>query len=399
MPKTLLYLIDYYLPHKGGVESVFEQIISRSLQEGYQVIVLTSHYSPELPQKEKSWSLTIIRTGKGRLAFIFWGIWRGMQILRSFPSIQLIHASTYWGAIPASLLGMLFRKPVLLTVHEIFWKLRNRYKSRKTARLYRLFERMIFQLSFVKYHCVSLYTLNALRLVYGIPDKKLFLAYNGVDYEFWSREKVSKQESLAVQKKFWLIGKRNLLYFGHTGISKGIDTLVEAIPELLEQDSELQLIFNLIPAQRDTFIKAKIQTFLADLPPSQKGRVKIWNGLPKEELRALVANVQAVVAPSLSEGFWSVHTETLAMKTPLITTQIASLPEVIWGKAIFFSPWDKKELIAAVAHLKSEKYIPLPEKKFSWDKQYAILLEQYQNLWVHSELSGTRKVNLKKPKH
>lgn len=94
-----------------------------------------------------------------------------------------------------------------------------------------------------------------------------------------------------------------MLYFGHTGISKGIDTLVEAIPELLEQDSELQLIFNLIPAQRDAFIKEKIQTFLADLPPSQKGRVKIWNGLPKEELRALVANVQAVVAPSLSEGF------------------------------------------------------------------------------------------------
>ena len=399
MPKTLLYLIDYYLPHKGGVETVFEQIISRSLQEGYQVIVLTSHYSPELPQKEQSWSLTIIRTGKGRLAFIFWGIWRGMQISRSFSSIQLIHASTYWGAIPASLLGMLFHKPVLLTVHEIFWKLRTRYKSRKTARLYRLFERIIFQLPFAKYHCVSLYTLNALRLVYGIPDKRLFLAYNGVDYEFWSREKVSKQESLAVQKKFWLTGKRNLLYFGHTGISKGIDTLVEAIPELLEQDPELQLIFNLIPAQRDTYIKEKIQTFLADLPPSQKGRVKIWNGLPKEELRALVANVQAVVAPSLSEGFWSVHTETLAMKTPLITTQVASLPEVIWGKTIFFSPWDKKELIIAVAHLKSEKYTPLPEKKFSWDKQYAILLEQYQNLWVHSGLSGTRKVNLKKPKH
>ena len=54
MPKTLLYLIDYYLPHKGGVETVFEQIISRSLQEGYQVIVLTSHYSLDLPQKEQS---------------------------------------------------------------------------------------------------------------------------------------------------------------------------------------------------------------------------------------------------------------------------------------------------------------------------------------------------------
>lgn len=49
---------------------------------------------------------------------------------------------------------------------------------------------------------MSVYTLNSLRLVYGISDKKLFLAYNGVDYDFWKREKVSEEESLAVQKKF-----------------------------------------------------------------------------------------------------------------------------------------------------------------------------------------------------
>lgn len=75
--------------------------------------------------------------------------------------------------------------------------------------------------------------------------------------------------------------------------------------------------------------KKKIQTLLSHLPKSARGKVKIRNGLPKEELRALVANVQVVVAPSLSEGFGSVHTETLAIGTPLITTRVASLPEVV----------------------------------------------------------------------
>lgn len=68
--------------------------------------------------------------------------------------------------------------------------------------MYRFFEWLIFQLPFQSYHCVSVYTLNSLRLVYGIRDEKLFLAYNGVDYDFWKREKVSEEESLAVQKKF-----------------------------------------------------------------------------------------------------------------------------------------------------------------------------------------------------
>lgn len=382
MSKTLLYVLDYYLPHKWGVETVFEQVITRSLKEGYQVIVLTSHYDPQLPKEEKSWLLTIIRTGKGRKSFIWSGFWKGIQLLKTFPEIQLIHTSTYGGAIPASLLGRLFRKPVLLTVHEIFAQLRKRYKSRKTARLYRSFEWLIFYLPFERYHCVSLYTLNSLRLVYGMPDEKLFLAYNGVDYDFWDPKKVSPEQKKQLQKQFWLEGKWNLLYFGHTGISKGIDTLVAAIPEILALDPEIQLIFNFIPAEREGLIIKKIQTLLAELSPQERERVKLQYGLPKEELRALVASVQGVIAPSLSEGFGSVHTETLAMGIPLITTQVASLPEVVGGPVLFFAPWMVDELCKAVEKLKAGAYSPLPEKKFSRDEQYVALLKWYRKWGV-----------------
>lgn len=129
-----------------------------------------------------------------------------------------------------------------------------------------------------------------------------------------------------------------MLYFGHTGISKGIDTLVAAIPSLLALAPHIQLIFNFIPAEREGLITKKIQTLLADLSPQERERVKLQYGLPKEELRALVASVQGVIAPSLSEGFGSVHTETLAMTIPLITTQVASLPEVVGGPVLFFAP-------------------------------------------------------------
>ena len=376
--RTLLYVLDYYLPHKWGVETVFEQIINRSLQEGYEVIVLTSHYDSMLPQEENIWELKIIRTGKGRKAFIRAGFRKGIQVLRTFPEIVKIHTSTYWWAIPASLLGLFFRKPVLITVHEIFWKLRNRYKSWKVAWLYRFFEWFIFQLPFSKYHCVSLYTLNSLRLVYGISDEKLFLAYNGVDYDFWNRDRVSRVETQKVTKKFGLENKWNVLYFGHTGISKGIDDLVEAIPGLLNIDEKIQLIFNFIPAQREVFIKKKIQTLLSPLPKTARGRVKIRNGLPKEELRALVANVQVVVAPSLSEGFGSVHTETLAIGTPLITTRVASLPEVVWGVVKFIPSHDQKALVQAGLELYRGEISQLPKKYFSRDEQYQTLSRWYQ---------------------
>ncbi|MDR2541497.1 MAG: hypothetical protein LBD11_07235 [Candidatus Peribacteria bacterium] len=50
-----------------------------------------------------------------------------------------------------------------------------------------------------------------------------------------------------------------ILYYGHSGISKGIDYLIEAIPEILKQNPDSMLIFNLIPAKRDSEIKEKIK--------------------------------------------------------------------------------------------------------------------------------------------
>ena len=377
---TLLYILDYYLPHKWGVETVFEQIINRSLKEWYKVIVLTSWYDKKLKKEESDGNLTIIRAWWSRKSFVWHWFFEWRKILKANPDIVWIHTSTYWWAIPASLLGILYHKKVLLTVHEIFWKLWNRYKPLYSAWIYRLFEWFIFQLHFDFYHCVSSYTLNSLRVYYWISDKKLFMAHNGVDYDFWDKKKVTKDESKIIKERFWLDNKWNLLYFGHTGISKGIDLLVDATPNLLEQEKDLQLIFNFIPAKRDNYIKEKLQKILHNLPVKERWRVKIWNWLSKNELRALVANVDWVIAPSLSEGFWSVHTETLALWTPLITTYIASLPEVVWWSVIFFAPDNKEDLCKAVHKLKIWDYKKMEEKHFSWDEQYEKLSEWYKTL-------------------
>ena len=379
MSKTILYLLDYYLPHAWGVETVFEQIISRSLEKGYQVIVLTSLYDPKLKKLEKENNFKIIRTGKWRKSFIRNGLWTGRKLLKR-EKIDFIHTSTYWGAIPASLLGILFKKKVLITVHEIFGQLWKQYKPWRSARIYQVFEWLIFQLPYSMYHCVSLYTLNSLRIAYWIPDEKLRLIYNGVDHNFWDRSKVSTDEKNTIREKYQLWTYFSLLYFWHTGISKGIDTLLEAVPDLLTQSQDLQLIFNFIPAQRDTEIKTRLSSLLEKLPPKVAKRVRIYNGLQKPELRALVSQVDGVIAPSLSEGFWSVHTETLALGTPLITTAISSLPEVTGGKTIMMRPWDKASLLSAVQKLKKSEYESHPEKFFDREKQYAEIELLYQNM-------------------
>ena len=171
--------------------------------------------------------------------------------------------------------------------------------------------------------------MNALRVSYGIPDEKLFVAYNGVDTKFRDIKKVSQKEKNQISDQFQLEQFWTLLYFGHSGVSKGIDFLIEMIPILIEKYPDLKIIFNIIPAQRDKIINKKIQNSIHRLDPKDQSRIQISHGLKKEELRALLANVDGVIAPSLSEGFGSVHTETLALQTPLITTRVSAIPEVV----------------------------------------------------------------------
>jgi hypothetical protein len=49
-----------------------------------------------------------------------------------------------------------------------------------------------------------------------------------------------------------------MLYYGHSGKSKGLDYLVVAIPEIVKQNPDGMLIFNLIAAKRDKEMKHRI---------------------------------------------------------------------------------------------------------------------------------------------
>jgi glycosyltransferase involved in cell wall biosynthesis len=120
----------------------------------------------------------------------------------------------------------------VLTVHEVFGSLWRVYKSLYKSWLYRFFERSIFIFSYTVYHVVSQYTLNSIRSLYSVPDTKIRLVYNGVDSDFWDTKKVSKKTIKDWRKKYGRGDRFVLLYYGHSGKSKGLDYLIDALPEI-----------------------------------------------------------------------------------------------------------------------------------------------------------------------
>ena len=234
MMSEILFLLDYYSPHKWWIENVFEHLINWLLDKWYKITLITSRFDDELKKHEKIWNLTIYRVWKWRKWFFFKGFFKTYKVLRKNKNIKIIHSSSYTSVIPASILAKLFHKKSVATIHEIFGKLRKELKPRYSRRIFELFEWLMIKFPHDIYHCVSLYTLNSLRVKWWISDKKLHLIYNGVDNDFWNMKNVKKSEIDERKNKHWWNDSYLISYYGHAGKTKWIDLLVESIPQILK---------------------------------------------------------------------------------------------------------------------------------------------------------------------
>lgn len=68
------------------------------------------------------------------------------------------------------------------------------------------------------------------------------------------------------------------------------------------------------------------------------GRVKFVDYVPPEDLPALYAGAELAIFPSLYEGFGFPALEAQACETPLVCSNVSSLPEVAGEGALYFDP-------------------------------------------------------------
>ena len=83
-------------------------------------------------------------------------------------------------------------------------------------------------------------------------------------------------------------------------------------------------------------------------------QVKFLEYVPFSQLPTLINQAIALVFPSLWEGFGLPVLEAMACGTPVITSNLASLPEVTGDAAILVNPYNTDEISAAMQTIASE---------------------------------------------
>ena len=369
----ILFILDLYKPHIWWVEILFENIISRLEKKWHRIIILTSRFNKKVKKYEKiSDNIEIYRVWTNRYNFMPFSILKWIKLAKE---CDLIHTTTYNSAIPSWFIWKFSWKKVILTVHEIFWKLWYRFLWWKGF-FFKQFEDLIFKFNFDKYICVSNYTKNSIRLVYWIEDKKLITVYNWVDYKIWNNDNYKKNDIEKIRKDNDLENYYVWLFFWRPWISKWLEYYIKSIPEITKSIPNFKafLIVSNNDKKRFNFIDNLIKKL------NISNNVILKTSVKYTDLWKYILASNLVIVPSLAEWFWFSAAETCALWQKLVVSEIASLPEVVSWKINFVNPWDEKSITEWILNFYNNKYLKIPEKRFLWDDNIEKTLDIYNEL-------------------
>jgi len=256
--------------------------------------------------------------------------------------------------------------PKVSVVHDIAF-LRN--PMHVTPRIRRFYEQWMPRFIRETDHIitVSQFSKNELISAYGLSPEKVSVVYNGVSDSF---QPYTNEKRGEVREKYF-DGHPYFLYLGAIHPRKNILTLIRAFEKF---KSETKSDYFLVIAGRPSWYTKEIFQSVHRSP--WKNEIQMMGFVDAVTARRLMASAEALVYPSRYEGFGLPVVEAMASGTPVICSDVASLPEVAGNAALYFDPADVDQLAQHLATISSDEdvrqqFIALGKDHvgmFSWEK-------------------------------
>ena len=173
----------------------------------------------------------------------------------------------------------------------------------------------------------------------GVPAEKLRPIHPGCDLERF-RPGAAPEDAAALAR----LGVRPpyLLFVGTREPRKNLVSLIRAFAALPVERFPHRLVLAGSPGWRNHEAERLLQRSDVALRVEQLGRVD------DRDLPALYRGADALVYPSLDEGFGLPPLEAMACGTPVVTSNVSSLPEVVGEAALTVAPQDLAALSGAM---------------------------------------------------
>jgi glycosyltransferase involved in cell wall biosynthesis len=216
---------------------------------------------------------------------------------------------------------------------------------------------------------------DALRY-FRLPMEKLHVIPYGVDQRFFGVDDGAVQ----VVRQRYRLPDAFVLSVGTIEPRKNLSRLLDTYLQLRAQGITMPLVLVGRKGWRS-------QEFLKRLEAAQLGQaVRLLGFVDDADLPALYAAATVFVYPSLYEGFGFPVLEAMAAGTPIVSSNAASLPEVVGDAGLLVSPYDIDGLAEAIKNIisRSDIRVPLGEagrrqaQQFTWSATARATLRVYE---------------------
>lgn len=298
-------------------------------------------------------------------------------------SCDLVHIPTLF-SVPRAL-----PCPYVMTVHDM---LEHMSRTRERSGFWRSFH---FQMTkrvlagAARIFAVSNFTRNEIVKLFEIPSDHVEVVYNAIDERFLHGHASAADRDLIARR--YQVTYPFLLYAGRISPHKNVVRMIEAFSALkteLERDQsypDLKLIIigddlSGNPDLRRTVVRSGVQH-----------DVRFLGFVPIEVLRIFYDEAKIFVFPSLYEGFGLPPLEAMVHGTPVVTSNVSSLPEVVGNAAVLVNPENVFEIMRALHRTLMDRALRdrMKERgyaqaaKFSWETSVRRILEAYGQI-AHS---------------
>ena len=167
---------------------------------------------------------------------------------------------------------------------------------------------------------VSHFLADELRRIYQVPNEKIHIVYNGVNYHAFD----GFIDPAEVKGRYGIAPLVPTIFSpGRMTVQKGMDMLVEAVPLVLASYPEAKFIISGSGPEKDNVVRRAYEVGAA-------GSIVFLETLPRWQYIDLMRAADIVVVPSRNEPFGIVVLEAWAAGKPVVATLAGGPREFIW---------------------------------------------------------------------
>lgn len=220
---------------------------------------------------------------------------------------------------------------------------------------------------------------------YKINPNKITVSYPG--YDKTTFRPIKDPTKINSVKKKYQIGDNYIIYIGTIQPKKNLIRLMEAFAKVAN-DQNLELVV----VGKTTGLGRQGWKFEEVLETPKKLGIEdkvIFSGfVPTKDLPLLISGASVFILPSLWEGFGIPVAEAMACGTPVIVSNVSSLPEVVGKAGLFVDPYSVDQIEQAIRTITTDKKLHErlvlasfeQVKKFSWDKMTKDVLKIFERV-------------------